>query len=349
MRDHFLRASGVPSSGGSGSFERGFYGGTGTSLDRDSSGAAWTAGTWSSTTKNEANAWCLYSVSSQISWFTMYWNSQMVQGFITAKELTDAGVPSGAKFNKFSTYVWGKLSDSSSESDRVHLPLGIRWNMFHTTASSTTTNEPGYAVKSGESRTLLYQDSATTRFPPFNDAFDYMQDNQNGADTCIESMQLEGITRYGGTTSTSTGTGLLVEIDAGGGSDSSASPSSFFTWDGSSDVIVEISGTKANYTPQLRTNLYKNRNWKSDVAKYDDSRDDTHYGSTYWIGNGTLASPERPFSMNTTYMGGKNKMLHSSTSETNDWYDITNSDWSISTLVQSDADVINALKLDYTT
>jgi hypothetical protein len=114
-------------------------------------------------------------------------------------------------------------------------------------------------------------------------------------------------------------------------------------------VIVEISGTKANYAASLRANLFKNRNWKYDVCKYDDSRDDCHYGSATWNATG---SNQGPFSMSTQYMGGYNKMKHSSTSETNDWYDITDSNWSIDTSPASsthDTDVINALKLDYTT
>ena len=307
MRDHFLRASGVPSSGGSGgSFSRGFYGGAGTSLEN--SGAFFIPGTWSSTTKEEANAWILRWSTDKTMW-SLYYNSFLYQTVITEKELTDASVPSGAKFNKFSTYVWGRVGMSST-----NVPKGVRWNMFHTTDTYTTSNAPGYAVKSGENRTLLYQDQASTYFPPFATA----NSNRAGGDTTIESMQLKGYTTYDGANSSSSGTGLLAEMNAGGGDDSGVSPSSFFTWDGSSDVVVEISTTKASYTTYMWLGLSKHRPWKQDTMYRNDSRDDCHYGSTAW--NSSAFATQGSFNSN-------KKMIHENSSENNDWYDITNSDW----------------------
>ena len=331
MRNHFLRASGVPSSGGSGSFSRGFYGGAGTTFTR--SGNFFSPGTITSTTASEPNAWVL-AYGSQQNFFSLWYNSYMIQSIITSKELTDASVPSGAKFNKFSSYVWGQVGTAST-----NVPRGMRWNMFHTTATSVTSNEPGYAVKSGESRTLLYQDQAETYFSPLATA----QSNRAGGDTTIESMQLEGVTTYDGSTSTTSGSGYLVEIEAGEGDDTSVTPSSDFTWDGSSDIVIEISTAQASYQSPVYVGLYKHRGFKKDHQYRNDGRNDCHYGSTNWNSSN--------FTLTTGSVGSNTTAYHDAGSESDDWYDITDDGWTFVNGVTGTgtSSVIHGLKLDYTT
>lgn len=346
MRSHKLRASlasassGGGGGGGSGSsFSRGFYGGTGFTLNQigpNSSANQYGPGTWSSSTKEEDNAWIL-SYDNNQSWFTFYYNSHFVQSVITAKELTDASVPSGAKFNKFSTYVWGAAGNTSA-----NIPKGVRWNMHHTTDTTGNNSTGGYGPKSGESRTLLYQDQASTIFPPLSNAV------RSGSDDTIASMHLQYKTILNGVNTAASGTGFLIEMSAGGGDDSSASPASFFTWNGSDDVVVEISLAKASYKAYTFKGLYKHRPWKPDVHFRNDNRDDCHYGSATWNGTG---SGQGAFSTGTSNQGGNVRMEHTNTSESDSWYDITSSNWDItaSAWEGSQYNVINALKLDYTT
>ena len=333
MRSHNLRASLASASGGGGSgssFSRGFYGGTGFTLNA-LTGNTFGPGNYSSSTKEEDNAWVLQYDTTQ-TWFSYYYNSHFIQSVITAKELTDAGVPSGAKFNKFSTYVWGVAANSTA-----NIPKGVRWNMHHTTDTTGTNNTGGYGPKSGESRTLLYQDQASTVFPALSSAI------KSGIDTTVESMQLQAKTVFNSSTSTTSGTGFLVEINAGGGDDSSASPASFFTWNGTNDVVVEISCSKNTYLSTTFKGMYKHRPWKPDVHYRNDGRDDCHYGSTAWNGN--------VFTTVTGSMANGYRMRFNSTTESNDWYDITDSDWQItaSQMLSTSSSVIQALKLDYTT
>lgn len=335
MRSHNLRASLASASGGGGgsgsSFSRGFYGGTGFTLNQLDSNY-FSPGTWASSTKEEANAWILDYANNQSLW-SMYYNSYFYQTLVTAKELTDASVPSGAKFNKLSSYVWGNAA-----SNNANIPKGVRWHMHHTTDEGGVNNSGGYGPKSGSSRTLLYQDTASTIFPPMSTAI------KTGSDNTIASMHLQGITTLNGATTAASGTGLLVEISAGGGDDSSASPASFFTWNGSDDVVVEISTSKASYYSNMFLGLVKSRSWKTDVHYRNDQRVDCHYGSSAWnaAAFGTI---------NGSSMAGQMKMVNTNTIESDNWYDITHSDWTVysSQLEPYNHKVVHSLKLDYTT
>ena len=343
MRSHNLRASLASASGGgggsSGSFSRGFYGGTGFTLNQlgTSSSNYFSPGTWASSTKEEANAWILDYANNQSLW-SMYYNSYFYQTLITAKELTDASVPSGAKFNKLSSYVWGNAANTTA-----NIPKGVRWNMHHTTATSGVNSTGGFAPKSGESRTLLYQDTASTTFPPLSTAV------RSGSDDTIASMHLQNRTVLNGANTAATGTGFLVEMSAGGGDDSSVSPASYFTWNGSDDVIIEISTSKSSYKAKMFLGLVKSRPWKSDVYYRNDSRVDCHYGSATWNGSG---SNQGAFtSANSGGIAGQVKMKHTNSTESDNWYDITHSDWTVysSQLESYNHKVVQSLKLDYTT
>ena len=351
MRSHNLRASLAGSSGGgAGSFERGFYGGTGTTLDRSSN--YFTPGTWSSTTKNEANAWTM-DRSSRKAFFGMYYKCSFHQTVITAKELTDASVPSGAKFNKFSTYLWGDVRSTSGDGMNIDNAIhkGVRWIMHHTTDTTGTNNTGGYAPKSGESRTLLYQDQASTQFGPMRTAQEANSNLGSGGDTTIESMQLEGYTKYNGSTSSSSGTGFLLELDAGGGDDSSASPASFFTWNGSDDVVVEISTANAgHYVGSSYLGLGKYRGFKPDIMYWNDSRVDCHYGSATWNGSGSNQGAFTTNKNSFTTDGKMKNTLANTDGSSSTWYDVTDSEWTIYNTDTnfSEYNWVHALKLDYT-
>ena len=341
MRSHKLRASLASASGGgggsSGSFSRGFYGGTGTALVNISSAMYTAGGSYGSTTKEEVAAWSL-EYNNKNTLHSMYYDAHIHQTVVTAKELTDASVPSGAKFNKLSQYVWGKVGNTSN-----NVPKGQRWLMYHTTATSGNGISGGYPPKSGESRTLLYQDQASTSFPPLATA----QSAKAGADNTIASMHLQGNTTLNGATTAASGTGLLVEINAGGGDDSNVSPASYFTWNGTNDVVIELSTSQATYFGAAYKGMYKARGWKVDVSAQIDGRVDCHYGSATWNGSGSGLGA---LSLGTSNQGGLMKMVNTNTTESNNWYDITHTEWTInSNQVYSVQNVISALKLDYTT
>tara|TARA_B100000900_G_C20581120_1_gene717590 strand:+ start:425 stop:1462 length:1038 start_codon:yes stop_codon:yes gene_type:complete len=345
MRSHNLRASLASASGGGGSggsFSRGFYGGTGTSLV-NINGTYYTAGSsYSSTTKEEIAAWGL-EWNNKHTLHSLYYDSHFYQTVVTAKELTDASVPSGAKFNKLSQYVWGDVGTNSSK-----VPKGQRWIMHHTTDTNGLNNTGGYSPKSGESRVLLYQDQASTYFPPLASA----AAQKASGDTTIASMHLQGKSTLNGAKTAASGTGYLVEINAGGGDDSSVSPASYFTWNGTNDVVIELSTTKASYDSECYKGMYKPRGWKPDVTYQHDYRADCHYGSTTWIGGDPAinSSYQGAFTNTTGNLGGSHKMSHSNTTESDNWYDITNSEWQIAANTTYNLErVVAALKLDYTT
>jgi len=343
MRSHNLRASLASASGGgggggsSGSFSRGFYGGTGTALV-NITGNYFTAGSsYSSTTKEEIAAWGL-EYNNKNTLHSLYYDAHFYQTIVTAKELTDASIPSGAKFNKLSQYVWGKVGSNSTK-----VPKGQRWIMHHTTDTNGANNTGGYSPKSGESRVLLYQDQASTYFPPLATATSGIASGDN----TIASMHLQNKTTLNGGGATASGTGLLVEINAGGGDDSSVSPASYFTWNGTNDVVIELSTSQASYYGAAYKGMYKTRGWKTDVTFQRDGRVDCHYGSATWNGSG---SNQGAFTTSTSNNGGTNKMRQNNNTESNNWYDITHSEWSIAAnSTYNSQDVISALKLDYTT
>tara|TARA_R100001443_G_scaffold22255_2_gene34462 strand:- start:244 stop:1167 length:924 start_codon:yes stop_codon:yes gene_type:complete len=307
MRDHFLRASGVPSSGGSGSFERGFFGGSSTSK---------TYGVLTSTSYNTSQKYLGVSHSSDptvtedITWtldsgnfqsfFNSYYKATKKQEVVLAAELTAASVPSGAKFNKLSQYIWGEVAATGK------IPRGVRWRMYHRDPSDTT---PEYAVKDGGTPTILYQDNATTEFAPLTSLDSNNMGFANGRQ------------------------GELVEVSAGGGNDTSVTPSSFFQWDGSSDIIIEIATkqTASGYQSNSGAVFVKNRMFltggmrrsDSDASAYDFTADQ----------NSTALDPY---------------LINSATNYSN-WTNLSNFNINTGNIGYNDSGIIQALKLDYTT
>tara|TARA_Y100001938_G_C8033082_1_gene401765 strand:- start:356 stop:1285 length:930 start_codon:yes stop_codon:yes gene_type:complete len=309
MRNHFLRASGVPSSS-SGSFSRGFYGGSSTSKlysvteTSDYSGTGQYLGVSHSSdpTITEDITWIMESDNFQ-SFFSSYYRAHKVQEVILADELTAASVPSGAKFNKLSQYIWGSVATTGK------IPRGVRWSMYHRDSSDTSAP---YDVKDGGTATVLYQDNATTEFPP-----------------------LVGISGSSNMSIANGSMGELIEVSAGGGNDTSITPASFFQWDGSSDIIVEIATkqTASGYQSNSGCAFTKHRDFlgggsyrnDSDTSAYDNDADSN-------------SSALHPYAIKT-----------SGSADYSNWTNFSN--WAVNTnnYSYSNTVLIQSLKLDYTT
>ena len=312
MRNHFLRASGsenAESSGGS--FERGFFGGSSTSRPyalQETGDYSYTTGHFlgkshsSDPTIDEDLTWTLYKEYNYQSFFNSYYRAHKRHDVVLAEELTDAGVPSGAKFNKLSQYIWGSIAPTGK------IPRGVRWQMFHTTDTGIYTN---FTPKSGETATLLYQDTTTTEFPPLT-SLDSDKNNATDGDV-----------------------GNLVEISAGGGNDTGVSPSSYFEWNGTDDVVIEIATTQTSsgYQSYSANVFVKFREFMtggqyhsdSDASAYDNDADSTSY-EVY------------PYFVKTSGIYNYNT-----------WTTLSN--WSVNTSNNSHSEnrTIQSLKLDYTT
>ena len=307
MRNHFLRASGVPSSGGS--FERGFYGGSSTSklypvlTDTDYNTSQKFLGVSHTTdpTITEDITWTLQAGNFQ-TFFNSYYRAHKKQDVILAAELTAASVPSGAKFNKFSQYIWGNIAPTGN------IPRGVRWSMYHRDPDDSTRE---YDVLSGETATVLYQDNATTEFPP-------LVSISGSSNMNFDSGKI----------------GELIEVSAGGGNDTSITPSSYFQWNGTNDIVIEIATkqTASGYTTSSGKCFMKYRDFICGGMYRSDSD-----ASAYDNAASSLSTAQYPY-------------VKSSSSTYSQWTDFSNN-WSINsgTIGYTDAYHIQALKLDYTT
>jgi len=214
--------------------------------------------------------------------------------------LTAASVPSGAKFNKLSQYIWGEVAPTGK------IPRGVRWRMYHRDPSDTT---PEYAVKDGGTPTILYQDNATTEFAPLTSLDSNNMGFANGRQ------------------------GELVEVSAGGGNDTSVTPASFFQWDGSSDIIIEIATkqTASGYQTNSGAVFVKNRMFltgrmrrsDSDASAYDFTATNTSTSLIPYLKNSS-----------TNYTG---------------WTNLSAYTINTGNIGSSDHELVQALKLDYTT
>tara|TARA_R100001463_G_scaffold3097_1_gene12701 strand:- start:782 stop:1723 length:942 start_codon:yes stop_codon:yes gene_type:complete len=313
MRNHFLRASGsenAASTGGSGSFERGFFGGSSTSklypvltsTSYNTSQKYLGVSHTSDPTITEDITWTLQAGNFQ-TFFNSYYRAHKKQDVILAAELTAASVPSGAKFNKLSQYIWGTVAPTGK------IPRGVRWSMYHRNPSDTTR---AYDILSGETATVLYQDNTTTEFPP-----------------------LVSISGSSNMSFASGSIGELIEISAGGGNDTGITPSSYFTWNGTNDIIIEIATTQTSSS------------YQSDSAKTFVKYRDFLCGGMYRSDSDSTAYDNNASSTSTTQYPYVKQT--SGSSDYSNWTNFSN--WTINTGTSGWADDkhIQALKLDYTT
>jgi hypothetical protein len=317
MRNHNLRAalasaSGDGGGGSSGSFSRGFYGGSSTSklypvltdTDYNTSNKFLGVSHTTDPTITEDITWTLQGGDFQ-TFFNSYYRAHKKQDVILAAELTAASVPSGAKFNKLSQYIWGNIAPTGN------IPRGVRWSMYHRDPNDSTRE---YDVLSGETATVLYQDNATTEFPPLVSVI-------GSSDMNFASGKI----------------GELIEVSAGGGNDTSITPSSYFQWNGTNDIVIEIATkqTSSSYTSSSGKCFLKYRDFlcggmyrsDSDASAYDNNASSTsssQYPYVQYIGSST-------YSNWTNFSASSNWSVNSGNSG------------------YSDASHIQALKLDYTT
>lgn len=258
MRSHKLRASLASASGGvSGSFSRGFYGGSSYipyhPNTQSSNGSSYNSHMFTpsavdaSTTVTDPITWAMPWLNTQ-TWFMSYYRSHKQQDLVSAAELTAQSVPSGAKFNKFSNYIWGQVASTGK------IPRGLRLRIFHTTDTGNH-----YTPISGETATILYQDTTTTEFPPLKSLADQVVtligSGSSNSYSTVSNMQLKTKTTFAGSASTASGQGELIEISGNGGNDSSVTKAASFTWNGTNNICVEIASTQTASSYQARSSL----------------------------------------------------------------------------------------------
>tara|TARA_Y100001937_G_scaffold19355_1_gene26672 strand:- start:603 stop:1652 length:1050 start_codon:yes stop_codon:yes gene_type:complete len=291
MRAHNLRASLAGTSGGSSSnsFSRGMWGGGSYTIARPQQyDGSWQGNSYyfyagtnlsTSTSPSEELTWNM-PVANQQTFFCSYYRANKVKSIIDAAELTDQNVPSGAKFNKFSSYIWGKVAPTGK------IPRGLRLRLYHvdTQVSGTTR----YPPKTGETPTIVYQDTGTTEFPPLkslaDDVVALSAANNNQTYTTTSNMRLAGYTIMNGTATSNSdgnGSGELIEINFGGGNDTSVTKASEFTWNGSDNICVEIATkqTASSYESNTGVSFSKHKDsslgWDDRFSRSDSSA--SHY------------------------------------------------------------------------